>query len=88
DLVLTCSSPQSRNFSYGLALGKNQDLSTLPLAEGAFSATITNKIAIENGINCPIIAAVAKLVTGEVNPNEAVQQLLNRPLKPEIEAEN
>lgn len=83
DLVLTCSSPQSRNFSYGINLGKGKSLDGLPLAEGAFTAAIAEKIAKENQVDCPIIQSVAKLVSGAINPKQAVEQLLARPLKQE-----
>ncbi|MBL1406081.1 MAG: glycerol-3-phosphate dehydrogenase [Hyphomicrobiales bacterium] len=83
DLVLTCSSPKSRNFSYGMSLGSQADLSKLPLAEGAFTASIANKIAIKNNVDCPIIAMVASMVAGEINSREAVQKLLSRPLRQE-----
>lgn len=85
DLVLTCSSPQSRNFSYGMSLGSNADVSKLPLAEGAFTASIAHKLAIKNNIDCPIIAMVASMVAGEINSREAVQKLLSRPLRQESE---
>lgn len=83
DLVLTCSSPKSRNFSYGMSLGSQADLSKLPLAEGAFTASIANKLAIKNNVDCPIIAMVASMVAGEMNSREAVQKLLSRPLRQE-----
>lgn len=83
DLVLTCSSPKSRNFSYGMSLGSQADLSKLPLAEGAFTASIANKLAIKNNVDCPIIAMVASMVAGETNSREAVQKLLSRPLRQE-----
>lgn len=83
DLVLTCSSPQSRNFSYGMSLGSQADLSKLALAEGAFTASIANKLAAKNNVDCPIIAMVASMVAGEINSREAVQKLLSRPLRQE-----
>lgn len=85
DLVLTCSSPKSRNFSYGISLSKNSDLTNLPLAEGAFTASIAQELALQNNIDCPIIATVASMVTGELNSREAVQKLLSRPLRQESE---
>lgn len=85
DLVLTCSSPQSRNFSYGMSLGQEVDVNNLPLAEGAFTASIAHKLAKDNAIDCPIIAMVASMVTGKTNAREAVKQLLSRPLKQESE---
>lgn len=83
DLVLTCSSPKSRNFSYGISISESKDLTNLPLAEGAFTASIANKLAHENNVDCPIIATVASMVAGEINAQEAVQKLLSRPLRQE-----
>lgn len=88
DLVLTCSSPQSRNFSYGMSLaklGSETDVNKLPLAEGAFTASIAHKLAIKNDIDCPIVAMVASMVAGEINSREAVRKLLSRPLRQESE---
>jgi len=85
DLILTCSSPQSRNFSYGIALGKREKLEGLKLAEGVFTATIAERIAVTEGVNCPIISAVTSVLDDKLDPMEAVSQLLNRPLKAETE---
>ena len=62
DLVLTCSSSQSRNFAYGLALGRGEALDRLPLAEGVATAGIAARLAAERGIDAPIIAAVAQIL--------------------------
>lgn len=83
DLILTCSSPQSRNFSYGVALGRGEPLAGRPLAEGVATAGIASRIARERGVDAPIIAAVASLLDGRIRIGEAVEQLLSRPLKDE-----
>lgn len=85
DLVLTCSSEQSRNFSFGLALGSGQSVENLPLAEGAFTAAIAAKIAEENHVNTPVISAVGDVLRRKITPREAVEQLLDRPLAREGE---
>lgn len=85
DLVLTASSTQSRNFSYGMAMGKGKSLVGLPLAEGAFSAKIASKLAEENGVDTPIIRAVSEVLAGNTTAHEAVRLLLSRPLKAENE---
>jgi glycerol-3-phosphate dehydrogenase (NAD(P)+) len=85
DLLLTCSSAQSRNFAYGLAIGRGESLSGLPLAEGAATAGIASRIARERGIDTPIIAAVAAILDGAITINEAVAGLMSRPLKNEAE---
>jgi glycerol-3-phosphate dehydrogenase (NAD(P)+) len=83
DLVLTCSSPQSRNFSYGMALGRGDDLDNLPLAEGVHSAKTAARIAAEYCIEAPIISTIARVLAGELSPKEAVEALLARPLRSE-----
>lgn len=83
DLMLTCSSAQSRNFSYGLALGRGEDLTKRPLAEGVATAPIAAEICAKNAISAPIIEATADLLTGKITIDEAVKALINRPLKTE-----
>ena len=86
DLMLTCSSAQSRNFAYGLALGRGEPLAGRPLAEGVPTAAIAARIASERGIDAPIIAAVAAILDGAITINEAVSSLMTRPLKTETDA--
>ncbi len=83
DLILTCSSAQSRNFAYGLALGRGESLTGLPLAEGVATAAIAARIAEERSFDAPIIAAVASILHGSMTIEEAVGTLMSRPLKPE-----
>ena len=84
DLVLTCSSPQSRNFAYGAALGRGEDRSGLKLAEGVFTAEIAARLAAERGIDAPIVATVSRVLSAKLGVEEAVQLLLQRPLKREV----
>ncbi len=83
DLVLTCSSPQSRNFSYGMALAKEQDLTNLPLAEGAHTAAQALALARDHSISAPIIESVNRILTGDLSAANAVQELMSRPLRDE-----
>ncbi|MBV2141922.1 NAD(P)H-dependent glycerol-3-phosphate dehydrogenase [Falsochrobactrum sp. TDYN1] len=83
DLMLTCSSAQSRNYSYGLALGRGEDLANRPLAEGVATAPIAAELCARHAIAAPIIAAVAALLAGKITIDEAVTALINRPLKSE-----
>jgi glycerol-3-phosphate dehydrogenase (NAD(P)+) len=83
DLILTCSSPQSRNFSYGLALGRGESLDGLPLAEGVATAGIAARIARDRGIEAPIVDAVDRILNRQITIGEAVSALLSRPLKTE-----
>lgn len=85
DLVLTCSSPQSRNFAYGMALGRGESLDDRPLAEGVATAGIAARIARERGIAAPITNAVEAILAGRMSINQAVEALMSRPLKSETE---
>lgn len=88
DLVLTCSSPQSRNMSVGLALGKGQTLDEalagkLSVAEGVASAPAVRQLARRLGVETPICEAVAAILVGEVDVDDAIRGLLSRPLREE-----
>jgi len=88
DLVLTCSSPQSRNMSVGLALGKGLTLEEalagkLSVAEGVASAPAVRDLARKLGVETPICEAVAGILAGQVGVDEAIRALLSRPLKEE-----
>lgn len=83
DLVLTCSSPQSRNFAYGMALGRGDDLSGLKLAEGVHSAAIAARLAEQAGVDAPIVATVAAILDGRLSLDAAIDGLLSRPLRRE-----
>lgn len=85
DLMLTCSTTQSRNFAYGLAIGRGDSLDGLPLAEGVATAAIAARVAAERGVDAPIISAVAAILDRAITINEAVATLMARPLKPEAE---
>jgi len=85
DLLLTCSTTQSRNFAYGVALGRGDPLQGLPLAEGVATAAIAARIAVERGVDAPIIAAVAQILDRAITIKEAVAALMSRPLKTESE---
>lgn len=83
DLLLTCSSTQSRNFAYGLALGRGESLAGRPLAEGVATSAIAARIAAERGVDAPIISAAAAILDGTVTIDQAVSALMARPLKNE-----
>ena len=90
DLVLTCSSTSSRNFSLGKALGEGQSAAELmadrrTVAEGAHTAPVLVELAARHAIAMPIVAAVYDLLKGD-DPREVVQGILARPLKAEQEA--
>jgi len=85
DLLLTCSSPQSRNFSFGVALGRGQRPSEIHggLAEGVFTAPVLLEMAHDRGVDMPISAAVAALLTEQMSVGAAIESLLTRPFKAE-----
>jgi glycerol-3-phosphate dehydrogenase (NAD(P)+) len=83
DLILTCGSPQSRNYSYGLAVGKGEELGGRPLAEGVATASMAAQLARDKGIEAPIVEATAALLDGRITIAGAVQELFARPLKGE-----
>lgn len=85
DLILTCSSEKSRNFAYGMALGRGDPVQDLPLAEGAATAGIAARIARDHAIDAPIINAVGRILDGDIAIDAAIEELLNRPLRPETE---
>jgi glycerol-3-phosphate dehydrogenase (NAD(P)+) len=83
DLILSCGSSRSRNFAYGLALGRGESVEGRPLAEGVATAKIAAELARKRGIDAPIVQAVAALLAGRITVPEAVESLLSRPLKSE-----
>jgi glycerol-3-phosphate dehydrogenase (NAD(P)+) len=85
DLLLTCSSPQSRNFSFGVNLGRGQKPGKIHggLAEGVFTAPVLLDMARDRGVEMPISAAVAALLAEKLSVSEAIESLLTRPLRAE-----
>ena len=86
DLVLTCSSPQSRNMSVGLALGRGETLQQalagkVSVAEGVATAPGVVALGRKLGVDTPISAAVAAILAGEIDVDSAIGGLLARPLK-------
>lgn len=88
DLVLTCSSTSSRNFSLGKGLGEGRSAAELladrrTVAEGAATAPVLAEAARVAGVDMPIVDAVCALLTGQAMVDEVVTALLARPLKQE-----
>jgi len=88
DLVLTATSPSSRNFRFGRALGQGHTLAELdapghPLAEGVATAPALVKRARAEGVELPIAEAVAAVLAGRLPLDAALLRLMSRPLKPE-----
>ncbi len=85
DLVLTCSSTSSRNFSLGKGLGEGQSADKLlsnraTVAEGASTAAVLQRDAKARGIDMPIVDAVCALLAGQTDSRSVVAQLMGRPL--------
>ncbi|MEQ8899764.1 MAG: NAD(P)H-dependent glycerol-3-phosphate dehydrogenase [Roseovarius sp.] len=83
DLVLTCTSGQSRNYGYGQSLGRGEDFDKGVTVEGAATARAVLTRARALGLDMPITHAITALVTGELRVSEAMDMLLSRPLKEE-----
>lgn len=88
DLVLTCSSTASRNFSLGVGLGEGQDATALlasqrTIAEGAFTAPVLQRAARALGVDMPVVDAVCVLLKGHEPVEQVVGNLLARPLRSE-----
>jgi glycerol-3-phosphate dehydrogenase (NAD(P)+) len=88
DLILTCASPQSRNYSLGLALGKGESLAAIlsartSVAEGVATAAAVVARADRAKVEMPIVGAVADLVAGAKSLDAIIAELLARPLKAE-----
>lgn len=88
DLVLTCSSTSSRNFSLGRGLGEGQSAAALlgdrrTVAEGAFTAPVLLSAAVAAGVDMPLVEAVCTLLDGAVSVPEVISAALARPIGPE-----
>jgi glycerol-3-phosphate dehydrogenase (NAD(P)+) len=85
DLILTCSSAQSRNYSFGIAVGKGHSPreAGAQLAEGIFTAPVLVAMANEKGVEMPIASAVVDILDGRISVDAAAEQLLTRPFRAE-----
>lgn len=83
DLVLTCTSAQSRNFRYGQAIGQGVAFDPMVTVEGAATARAVAEMAQRDGIEMPITRMIAALVAQKITLTEAIQALMSRPLKEE-----
>jgi glycerol-3-phosphate dehydrogenase (NAD(P)+) len=88
DLVATCSSPLSRNRTFGEELGKGRTVaeitaSTRQVAEGVKSCASITELAAKHQIEMPIVENVAAVIAGELTPAEMITALMSRSAKPE-----
>ena len=90
DLILTCSSPQSRNFSLGIELGRGVPLADIlsarrAVSEGVHTASVVAGLAQQHDIDMPVCEAVCRIVTGAADVDGEIHRLLARP--PRLESE-
>ena len=83
DLILSCSSLQSRNFAFGIALGRGETPNRDKLAEGEFTAPVLIELAASQNVDMPVSNAVAAILSGKVTIDAAIEGLLTRPFKAE-----
>jgi glycerol-3-phosphate dehydrogenase (NAD(P)+) len=83
DLVLTCTSHQSRNFRFGLAVGRREHFDPAVTVEGVATAAAVTRLAQARGLEMPVSAMVDALVSGAITLEDAVAALMTRPLKQE-----
>ena len=83
DLVLTCTSEQSRNYRFGLSLGRDDDFDKAITVEGVATAKAVAQLAKSLGVEMPITTVLVELFDGTSSVAEAIQNLLSRPLKQE-----
>ena len=83
DLILTCSSAQSRNLALGIALGRGERPAAGKLAEGEFTAPVLIELAASQNVDMPVSNAVAAILSGAVTIDAAIEGLLTRPFKAE-----
>ncbi|WKA28870.1 NAD(P)H-dependent glycerol-3-phosphate dehydrogenase [Bradyrhizobium roseum] len=83
DLILSCSSLQSRNFAFGIALGRGEPPNREKLAEGEFTAPVLIELAASQNVDMPVSSAVAAILSGKVTIDAAIEGLMARPFKAE-----
>ena len=83
DLALTCTSDQSRNYRFGLSLGRKTDFDQTTTVEGVSTARAVLQQATKMNLDMPITAAVVGLIDGKLHVRQAMDMLLSRPLKEE-----
>jgi glycerol-3-phosphate dehydrogenase (NAD(P)+) len=83
DLILSCSTSQSRNFALGAALGRGEQPARDKLAEGEFTAPVLVELAASRNVDMPVASAVAAILSGAITIDRAIEGLLTRPFKAE-----
>lgn len=88
DLTLTCTSVQSRNYQFGMALGRGESVEAIlaggaKLAEGVATTPVADALARSHGVDAPLVEAVLAVLTGKADITTVVAGLMSRPLKRE-----
>ncbi|MEI6798953.1 MAG: NAD(P)H-dependent glycerol-3-phosphate dehydrogenase [Pseudomonadota bacterium] len=83
DLILTCTSTQSRNLRYGMALGSGQTFDAKTTVEGVATAQAISQIARKLSLDMPVSTMVARLIGQEISLDQAIHSLMSRPLRKE-----
>jgi len=83
DLALTCTSDSSRNYRFGLSIGKAEEFDPTMTVEGAATAISVSNLAKKLKLDLPICRVVADLSSGKIDPETALATLLSRPLRKE-----
>ncbi len=83
DLTLTCTSQQSRNYRFGLSLGRNETFDPDTTVEGAATARAVLEQAVKMGMEMPITTGIVALIDGQLQVRELMDMLLSRPLTEE-----
>jgi glycerol-3-phosphate dehydrogenase (NAD(P)+) len=91
DLILTCTSSQSRNFQVGVKLGQGLSLDQIlagmtMVAEGVKTSRAVYSLAVRLGVEMPLVTASYKILYEGLTPKEAIKKLMARELKDEMEA--
>ena len=89
DLLLTCSTPQSRNYAFGHAIGRGESpgqalSASRGVVEGAATARIAKQLAEKVGVDMPIVSAVTAIIDDGAAPKDEIARLLARPAKKEM----
>jgi len=89
DLILTCTDDQSRNRRLGMALARGETVAAAAAGigatlEGLHSAQAVHRLALEHGVEMPVVEQVARVLAGETTPPQALRALLRRPLREEF----
>ncbi|MEM6896446.1 MAG: NAD(P)H-dependent glycerol-3-phosphate dehydrogenase [Pseudomonadota bacterium] len=83
DLMLTAFSDQSRNYRYGIALGRGARFDEDTTVEGVATARAVARLAHRHGLDLPVLSATQRLISGDLAIKDALDTLMSRPLKEE-----